>query len=110
MFYFSDFLFEDVAADLEMAFCACDEELQNGVDQGSDGVLSLQEFTSQICQVKTAWQLPDNHLTTARQLQDDCLMIARELLDDCITLTWPLNASKLLLLVMATKITGLCGL
>ena len=54
MFHFSDFLLEDVAADLEMAFCACDEELQNGVDQGSDGVLSLQEFTNQICQVKTA--------------------------------------------------------
>ena len=56
---------EDIAADLEMAFCACDEELQNGVDQGSDGVLSLQEFTSQICQV-----------TTTRQLPDDCLMTA----------------------------------
>ena len=76
MFPFSDFLLEDVAADLEMAFCACDEELQNGVDQGSDGVLSLQEFTSQICQVKTARQLPDDHLTTARQMPNDCLMTA----------------------------------
>ena len=65
MFHFSDFLLEDVAADLEMAFCACDEELQNGVDQGSDGVLSLQEFTSQICQVKTTRQLPDDCLMTA---------------------------------------------
>ena len=65
MFHFSGFLLEDIAADLEMAFCACDEELQNGVDQGSDGVLSLQEFTSQICQVKTTRQLPDDCLTTA---------------------------------------------
>ena len=73
MFHFSDFLFEDVAADLEMAFCACDEELQNGVDLGSDGVLSLQEFTSLICQVK----LPDNCMMTARQLPDDS--------DDCLT-------------------------
>jgi hypothetical protein len=67
---------EDVAADLEMAFCACDEELQNGVDQGSDGVLSLQEFISQICQVKTARQLPDDHLTAARQMPNDCQMTA----------------------------------
>ena len=52
MFHFSDFLLEDVAADLEMAFCACDEELQNGVDLGSNGVLSLKEFT-----------LPDDFLT-----------------------------------------------
>ena len=50
-FHFIDFLLEDVAADVEMAFCACDEELQNGVDQGSDGVLSLQEFSNQVCQV-----------------------------------------------------------
>ena len=71
-FHFIDFLLEDVAADVEMAFCACDEELQNGVDQGSDGVLSLQEFTSQICQVK----LPDNCLTTPRILPDDFLMTA----------------------------------
>ena len=64
MFHFSGFLLEDIAADLEMAFCACEEELQNGVDQGSDGVLSLQEFTSQICQVKTTRQLPDDCLMT----------------------------------------------
>jgi hypothetical protein len=64
MFYFSDFLLDDVAADLEMAFCACDEELQNGVDQGSDGVLSLQEFTSQICQVTNALRLPDDRKLT----------------------------------------------
>ena len=51
MFRFSDFLLEDVAADLEMAFCACDEELQNGVDLGLDGVLSLQEFSNQVCHV-----------------------------------------------------------
>ena len=76
MFHFSGFLLEDVAADLEMAFCACDEELQNGVDQGSDGVLSLQEFTSQICQVKAVRQLPDDCLMTARLLPDDCLMTA----------------------------------
>ena len=76
MFHFSDFLLGGVAADLEMAFCACDEELQNGVDLGSDGVLSLQEFTSQICQVKTARQLPDDHLTTAIQMPNDCLMTA----------------------------------
>ena len=34
-----------------MVFCACDEQFQNGVDQGSDGVLSLQEFSNQVCQV-----------------------------------------------------------
>ena len=49
--FFIGFLFENVTTDLEMVFCACDEQLQNGVDQGSDGVLSLQEFSNQVCQV-----------------------------------------------------------
>ena len=45
------FLFEELLTDLEFIFCVCDEKLQNGVDQGFDGVLSLQEFTSPNCQV-----------------------------------------------------------
>ena len=39
-----DFTEEDVEAILNMVFCACDEGSR-------DGVLSLDEFTSEVCEV-----------------------------------------------------------
>ena len=41
---FIDFTDEDVEAILNMVFCACDEG-------NRDGVLSLDEFTSEVCEV-----------------------------------------------------------
>ena len=38
----------------------------------------------------SAWQLPDNWLTTAWRLPDDCLMTAWWLPDNCLTTAWRL--------------------
>ena len=38
----------------------------------------------------TAWQLPDNCLTTARQLSDKFLPIVCQLPDNCLTAAWQL--------------------
>ena len=40
-----------MADDLDLVFCACDEQVYDAVDHGSDGFLSIQEFTNQRCQV-----------------------------------------------------------
>ena len=43
----------------------------------------------------SAWQLPDNWLTTAWRLPDDCLMTAWQLPDNCLTTAWQLPMKSL---------------
>ena len=59
---FIDFSDEDVEAILNMVFCACDEG-------NRDGVLSLEEFTSEVCEVcKTFLNFMDVVLPSDRKI------------------------------------------
>ena len=50
-------MFDTHAEDVELAFCACDQQVYDGVDHGSDGFLNIQEFKSPKCQVHS-WTFP----------------------------------------------------
>ena len=40
-----------MADDLDLVFCACDEQTYDGVTNGTDGLLTLKEFMANKCQV-----------------------------------------------------------
>ena len=50
-FNLTGYLFNMMADDIDLVFCACDEQVYDGVDHGSDGFLNLQEFMAPKCQV-----------------------------------------------------------
>ena len=41
-----------MADDLDLVFCACDEQTNNGVTNGTDGFLNKKEFMANKCQVQ----------------------------------------------------------
>ena len=49
---FLGYIFNTLDDDLEMVFCACDEQFYDGINHGSDGLLSTQEFFNPNCQVE----------------------------------------------------------